>query len=84
LAQQITEEVFVRGFSHSLCLYIDPQLLALFVEMTPLEAERLRRIRYVTSAPLQLGQQGRPLKLRHALRQRTSPHASIHIPFHPA
>ncbi len=36
-------------------LHIDPQLLALFIEVAALQAQRLRRVRHVSSAAFQFG-----------------------------
>jgi hypothetical protein len=68
LPRQITEEPCAQRSSRPLRFHIDPQLLALLIEMAPLKPQRLCRIRYVPPTPLQLGQQSRPLKLRHSLR----------------
>jgi hypothetical protein len=64
-ARQITEEQ--RPLS-PFRAQINPQLLALLVEVTPLQPQRFRRIRDMSLAPLELSQQSRPLELRHPLR----------------
>lgn len=46
----------VRAFEGPLCPHINPQVLALLIEMAPLQTQRLRRIGNVPVVPLQLSQ----------------------------